>query len=133
MSSSHRGECAEPVGGQLAWIHLRTTVPTGVHTSVHTHTHTHTQQFSLNGAYHQVITHLAEAPRAPPVLPQVPVFPFFPHIRKAWQSCLWEAELCPEVSARAFQALVFRIYLKIHSGLVTICLRACSTFSSPLR
>jgi len=78
MSSSHRGECAEPVGGQLAWIHLRTTVPTGVHTSVHTHTHTHTQQFSLNGAYHQVITHLAEAPPSSSSASSGPSLPILP-------------------------------------------------------
>ena len=134
MSSSHRGECAEPVGGQLAWIQLRITVPTGVHTCVHTHTHTHTHT-AIFSEWGTPPTHhpSRRSPRAPPVLPQVPVFPFFPHICEARQSCLWEAELCPEVSARAFQALVFRIYLKIRSGLVTICLRACSTFSSPLR
>ena len=127
MSSSHRG----------GWVDLWAVSLPGstwefLCLLVCTHMCTHTDIFSEWGTP-QIITPLAEASWAPPVLPQVPVFPSFPHICEAPENCLWETELWPGLSARAFQALVFRIYLKIHSGLVTICLRACGTFSSPLR
>ena len=86
----------------------------GAYWCAHICVHTHTEIFSEWGTP-QIITPLAEASWAPPVLPQVLVFPSFPHICEAPENCLWETELCPGLSARAFQALVFRIYLKFLS------------------
>lgn len=93
-----------------------------------TYTHAHTVP-ALKGACIQVLTPLVEAPQFPLVLPHVP------NLLIRWtQACLClhvALESCCQavfsiflsLSAGAFQALVFMIYLKVQSSLITLCLK----------